>query len=157
MELTDGNGNESEVTEVSQQLPSTRTRRSKKRRVATDYPEEDNHRILTLTHEISVVERELEKRRQQYLLDSMEENQEVDLSGSGSRLFTLEELKYAEFLQPKVVLSKSLSVFISKMTAGKRAPLGPSTANTNIAFNSNVKPFGASVPLGHFHNKSIEP
>lgn len=108
------------------------TRRSNKE-------DEDQNNKLLLINEMDMIERELKKRKEaRFTLDPLDENLRGDLS---RRLFTLQELKYADFLQPKVVLSKSLSLFITKIATEKQFSTAHSTAITNLSFHNYAKPY----------------
>lgn len=149
-------GSESE-NEVDQPPSSSSKPTWKRRRVISEYPEAEHGRILSLTREISMVERELDKRQSR----EMAKKREIE-PRSGPRLFTLEELKYAEFLQPKVVLSKSLSLILSKTTLETRAPLQPNTtANTNTdprpTHNCTFGCWTISPSLAAHHNLLFKP
>ena len=82
--------------------------------------------------------RELRKRKQQMLQDRTDSNLEGESSSAATHQFSLEELKYADFLQPKVVLSNVLSVFITHITSDASAQLN--TAKSNLLFHNYAKP-----------------
>lgn len=67
---------------------------------------------------------------------------EAEPSVSASSKFTLEELKYAAFLQPKVVLSKSLSVtIVQMMSEAEISATRQPAVFSNLWFHSYAKPY----------------
>lgn len=104
-------------------------------------PEEKGLSTHLLTSQVDSLERNLEKRKDQSLVDPVDGNLKAGMPSSAIRLFTLEELKYAGFLQPKVVLSKSLSIILTKITSEREESTEHSSAITNLSFHNYAKPY----------------
>ncbi len=112
----------------------------KKRKVSRKLNEDDEeHDKPYLSKKLGFIDRELRKRKQQLLLDDSDSNLEAESSRSASRQFTLDELKYADFLQPKVVLSNSLSVLITRIMS--QASSEHNFNISNLLFHNYAKPF----------------
>jgi hypothetical protein len=88
---------------------------------------------------MSLVEEEIRKRREQAKRYYTEEKTES--LRTTKRQFTLEELKYADFLQPKVVLSKELNVIISQITSESERSTTCNNAIINLWFHNYAKPY----------------
>lgn len=67
--------------------------------------------------------------------------EDAEPSRSAMCKLSLEELKYAEFLQPKVVLSKSLSVTITQVMSEAEISETRENAAINMWFHNYAKPF----------------
>ncbi len=110
----------------------------RKRSIARNLNKNEEYRSK-LSKRVSVVDKELSKRREQ--AQNYYTNEKAESSRSTKRQFSLEELKYADFLQPKVVLSKALSVIISQMTFETERSAPCNSAIINLWFHNYAKPY----------------
>lgn len=111
----------------------------RKRSIAHSCNKEDEDYTSKLSKRMRLVEEEIRKRREQ--TQQYYSNEKAESSRSTKRQFTLEELKYADFLQPKVVLSKALSVIISQMTSEAERSATCNNAIINLWFHNYAKPY----------------
>ncbi len=115
-----------------------KTSTPRKRRIARNFNEEDEEYPTNLSKRRGLVKEEQGERREQTQHIYMDKKGES--SRSSKRQFTLEELKYADFLQPKVVLSKSLSVIITQMMSESERSTTCNNAIVNLWFHNYAKP-----------------
>lgn len=116
-----------------------KTSTPRKRRIARNFNEEDEEYQTNLSKRRGLVEQDEQgERREQTQHIYMDKKGES--SRSTKRQFTLEELKYADFLQPKVVLSKSLSVIITQMMSESERSTTCNNAIVNLWFHNYAKP-----------------
>lgn len=105
-----------------------------------DSKEEDKiYNIPLLSRQVSSLEKDLTKKKEQSLSDPVDANQKAETPKSTVRLFTLEESKYADFLQPKVVLSKSLTILLTKIKNESKESTEHSSAISSLSFHNYAK------------------
>ncbi|XP_059352143.1 zinc finger protein 69 homolog isoform X2 [Daphnia carinata] len=135
-------GSYDEGRETQLRIPgkiSSPVKRKKNMPCDLDALDEGDEEKLSKTIDLRLLEEAFRQRIEQ---PQQNHREEVESSVSASCKFTLDKLKYADFLQPKVALSKSLSVTIIKiMSEAEISAKRQTPVFSNLWFHSYAKSF----------------